>query len=128
MQLKSIVLTWFILSLGLNVLGVFTVDPNTLPLAFLLSVIGPPVLFALAYASSEKVQRLSMQLDLQLITAIQAWRLVGIMFLVLFHFGLLPGTFAWPAGVGDIIGGLRAIRSHRDRTKNPELVSTRDRT
>ena len=27
------------------------------------------------------------------------------MFLVLYSYGMLPGTFAWPAGVGDIIVG-----------------------
>ena len=30
------------------------------------------------------------------------------MFLVLHSFGMLPGTFAWPAGVGDIIVGAYA--------------------
>ncbi len=38
----------------------------------------------------------------------QGWRLVGVMFLVLMSLGLLPGTFAWPAGIGDIIVGAYA--------------------
>src|SRR5207253_2863913 len=33
---------------------------------------------------------------------------VGGMFLVLMSFGLLPGTFAWPAGIGDLIVGAYA--------------------
>ncbi len=37
-----------------------------------------------------------------------AWRVVGGMFLVLVWFGRLPGTFAWPAGIGDLIVGVYA--------------------
>jgi hypothetical protein len=38
----------------------------------------------------------------------QAWRVIGAMFLVLMWFGVLPGIFAWPAGVGDLIVGVCA--------------------
>jgi hypothetical protein len=38
----------------------------------------------------------------------QAWRIIGAMFLVLMTFRLLPGTFAWPAGIGDMIVGAYA--------------------
>jgi hypothetical protein len=63
-------------------------------------------LFAVAYASSAKVRAVSFSLDLRLLTAIQAWRVIGGMFLVLMWFGLLPGMFAWPAGIGDLIVGV----------------------
>ena len=33
---------------------------------------------------------------------------MGVMFLVLYSYGMLPGTFAWPEGVGDIIVGAYA--------------------
>jgi hypothetical protein len=57
---------------------------------------------------SANVRTLSLSLDLRLLTAMQAWRVVGAMFLVLMSFGLLPGTFAWPAGIGDLIVGAYA--------------------
>ena len=47
-------------------------------------------------------------LDPALMTAIQAWRFAGFGFLALFSYGVLPGTFAWPAGVGDMAIGLTA--------------------
>ena len=94
---------WAALSVLLNISGVFAPDPDQPPLAFLLSIIGPPILFAIAYASSSTVRKLSLSLDLRLLTAIQAWRLVGVMFLVLMSFGLLPSGFALPAVIGDII-------------------------
>ena len=103
-----VVALWAMTSLVLNIFGLFAPHPDKPPLAFLISVIGPPILFVFAYSLSEKVRTLSLSLDLRLLTAIQAWRLVGVMFLVLMSLGLLPGTFAWPAGIGDIIVGAYA--------------------
>jgi hypothetical protein len=103
-----VVIAWAALSLILNGLGVFTTTPDKPPLPLLISVIGPPILFVIAYSLSAKVRALSLGLDLRLLTAIQAWRVIGAMFLVLMWFGLLPGTFAWPAGIGDVIVGAYA--------------------
>ena len=103
-----VVVAWAALALILNVLGVFATHPDKPPLALLTSVIGPAILFVIAYFFSAKVRTLSLSLDLRLLTAMQAWRVVGAMFLVLMSFGLLPGTFAWPAGIGDLIVGTYA--------------------
>lgn len=100
-----VVIAWAALSLILNVLGVFATPSNKPPLPLLISVIGPPILFVIAYSFSAKVRRLSLSLDLRLLTAMQGWRVIGALFLVLMSFGLLPGTFAWPAGIGDLIVG-----------------------
>jgi hypothetical protein len=98
-----VVIAWAALSLILNVLGVFATQPGQPPIALLISVISPPILFVIAYYFSAKVRTLSLSLDLRLLTAMQAWRVIGAMFLVLMSFGLLPATFAWPAGIGDLI-------------------------
>jgi hypothetical protein len=103
-----VVAAWAALSLILNVLGVLANPPDKPPVALLISVIGPPILFAIAYSLSARVRTLSLSLDLRLLTAMQAWRIIGAMFLVLMMFRLLPGTFAWPAGVGDLIVGAYA--------------------
>jgi hypothetical protein len=103
-----VVAAWAALSLILNILGIFDTPPDKPPLPLLTSVILPPILFGIAYALSARVRTLSLSLDLRLLTAMQAWRIIGAMFLVLMTFRLLPGTFAWPAGVGDIIVGAYA--------------------
>ena len=102
-----VVAIWAVIALVLNIIGVFS-NPNQTPLALLIAVIGPPILFAFAYSLSNKVRTLSLSLDLRLLTAMQGWRLIGVMFLVLMSLGLLPGAFAWPAGIGDIIVGAYA--------------------
>jgi hypothetical protein len=103
-----VVMAWAALSLLLNVLGVFTAHPDQPPLALLIAIIGPPIVFLIAYAFSANVRTRSLRLDLRLLTAMQGWRVIGAMFLILMSFGLLPGTFAWPAGIGDLIVGAYA--------------------
>jgi hypothetical protein len=103
-----VVTAWAALSLILNAVDVFESPPDKPPVALLISIIGPPILFLIAYVFSAKVRTLSLSLDLRLLTAVQAWRVIGAMFLVLMSFGLLPGTFAWPAGIGDMIVGAYA--------------------
>jgi len=103
-----VVVAWAALVLVLNLLGMFASRPDRPPIALLISVIGPPLVFVAAYWFSAKVRTVSLGLDLRLLTAIQAWRVIGATILVLMTFGLLPGTFAWPAGVGDLVVGAYA--------------------
>ncbi len=42
------------------------------------------------------------------LVGVQLYRALGIIFLILYALGELPGLFAWPAGVGDIAVGLAA--------------------
>src|SRR5262249_30255980 len=84
-----VVIAWAALSLILNFLGVFTAYPDQPPFALLVAIIGPPILFLIAYAFSANVRTLSLRLDLRLLTAMQEWRVIGALFLVLMSFGLL---------------------------------------
>jgi hypothetical protein len=43
-----------------------------------------------------------------LLTSLQSWRILGMMFLFLLAMGRLPAVFAIPAGVGDVLVGLTA--------------------
>ncbi len=99
---------WFVLLLALNFMGVFEARAGVPPLAFGLSVIGPPIVFAILYLVWTEFRRSVLSFDLKLLTAIQAWRVVGVVFLILYVYDLLPGTFAWPAGVGDVLIGVYA--------------------
>jgi len=99
---------WAAISATLGGRGAFETAPGQLPIALLLSLVLPIVVFAIAYAASDGFRRYVLGLDLRWLTAIQGWRIIGGMFLVLMSFNLLPGTFAWPAGVGDMIVGIYA--------------------
>ena len=106
--LTAILAVWFLLVLGAGYAGAFESGPSRPPLAVLLAVVGPLLIFAAAYRASRRVRDLVLATDLRLLTAIQSWRVIGVMFLVFYAFGLLPGLFAWPAGAGDLAVGLAA--------------------
>ncbi len=106
--LSLVLALWFLTALAAGSAGVFQSSPSTPPLPILVAVAGPPLLFGIAYRVSAAVRRFALGIDLRLLTAVQGWRVIGGMFLVLYAFGLLPGPFAWPAGVGDLAVGLAA--------------------
>jgi hypothetical protein len=88
--------------------GAFVTTPEQPPVALLLSLLIPLALFAIGYAVTGRFRTYVLGLDLVLLTAVQAWRVLGGMFLVLMAFRLLPPAFAWPAGLGDLIVGIYA--------------------
>jgi hypothetical protein len=66
-----------------------------------------------------------MAADLPLLTAVQAWRFAGFGFLALFVHGVLPGVFAWPAGLGDMAIGLTAPWLALTLARRPAFVASR---
>ena len=58
-------------------------------------------------------------------TGVQAWRFAGLGFIALYAHGVLPGLFAWPAGLGDIAIGITAPWIALKLTREPSFVSNR---
>ena len=69
----------------------------------------PVVGFLAAYNLIPRVRAFVLAQDIRTLTMLQLWRVVGFVFLPLYAFGVLPGLFAWPAGVGDVAVGLLAF-------------------
>ena len=99
---------WIAAVLSLASTGAFAASPTQPPLGIFLAIVLPPLLFALLYRLSRRFRAFALAIDLRWLTAIQGWRVLGAMFLALYAFGLLPGLFAWPAGLGDAVVGLAA--------------------
>ena len=59
--------------------------------------------------------------------SVQLYRALGAIFLILYGAGKLPGLFAWPAGLGDVLVGalapVVAVAYVRGPDKNEDLVS-----
>jgi len=107
--LGMLIVAWFVVAVAAGAGGAFVAGPARPPLPLLVAVLGPLLLFALAYRLSRRFRDYALALDLRLLTAMQAWRVFGGVFLVLYAFGMLPGLFAWPAGAGDVAVGLSAV-------------------
>ncbi len=105
--LAGVLVGWFLLALSGSLLGVFDSAPRP-PIALGLANATPLALFFGCYVASAAFRQFVLSLDLRLLTAVQTWRVAGIVFLILYHRGALPGAFAIPAGWGDIAVGITA--------------------
>jgi hypothetical protein len=99
---------WLAAVLALGAAGAFVSPPGTPPLPILLGVALPLAAFLAAYRLLPAFRDYVLSADLRLLTAIQGWRAGGLGFLALYVYGVLPGLFALPAGIGDIAIGLTA--------------------
>jgi hypothetical protein len=101
-------LAWLGLILVLGARGEFVARRGAPPLALLIALLAPLSLFLLGYRMIPALREFILSADLRVIVGIQAWRWAGFGFLTLWAYGILPGIFAWPAGLGDMAIGLTA--------------------
>src|SRR5262245_21205797 len=99
---------WFVAVFLLGTAGALVRSPGTPPIPILIGATVPPAVFLAAYWVWPAFRAYVLSSDLSLAAAIQAWRAGGLVFLALYKHGLLPGAFAWPAGLGDIAIGVTA--------------------
>jgi len=100
--LSVLVLVWFGLVFWAGATGRITPLQGQPPLPIAAGVLGPIAVFLVAYGLSARFRAFVLSLDAGLLTAVHAWRMLGGVFIVLHLRGQLPGSFAWPAGLGDI--------------------------
>jgi hypothetical protein len=103
----AIVVLWFLLALGGSLLAVFDSEPRP-PISLGLAAVVPVALFAFCTLTFARFRQFVFSLDLRILTVAQTWRIGGIVFLILYQQGALPGVFALPAGWGDIAMGVTA--------------------
>ncbi len=78
------------------------------PVALGLVVAGPPLLVVGLLVWSTPFRAWARAADLRVLTVLQMWRVVGFAFVAVWAVDGLPGTFALPAGLGDILVGITA--------------------
>jgi hypothetical protein len=99
---------WLALAYWLGATGFFLGSPTeAVPkVAFGLLV---PIAGALAILGASKLARaIVAATPLHLLIAVQTYRIEGVVFLVMFAYGRMPGEFALPAGWGDLLIGASA--------------------
>ena len=99
---------WLIVVFLLGAAGAFARPAGALPVPILIGAAAPLAVFLAAYWGSVRFRAFVRALNLPLAAAIQAWRAGGLGFLALYAYGVLPGVFAWPAGLGDVAIGVTA--------------------
>jgi hypothetical protein len=110
--LRSAVFAVLALWLGvvsfLGAQGVFVGSPDSPPLAMFFGLAIPLAVFLAAYFGWSAFRTFVLSADLRIVAAIEAWRWGGMGFLSLYAHGILPGLFAFPAGLGDMAIGVTA--------------------
>ena len=106
----ALLAVWLALVTFLAGHGNLVAPAGTPPIPIVLTVILPIAVFLGAFRLSKNFREFVMTFDLRLAVMIHAWRFAGFGFLALYANGVLPGIFAWPAGVGDMAVGITAPR------------------
>ncbi|NNE23330.1 MAG: hypothetical protein HKN11_12050 [Rhizobiales bacterium] len=88
-----------------------------------ITAVVPVVIFVLAYNVLPAFRSFVLALDIRLLTAVQLWRVVGLAFLLLYALEILPASFAWPAGIGDVAVGISAIYVLSRMNNDPAYVT-----
>src|SRR5947209_12118922 len=118
-------LAWLALIFVLGARGVFVAPSGAPPLALLIGLLAPLSLFLVGYLAIQPLREFVLSVDLRLIVGIQAWRWAGFGFLTLYTYRVLPGVFAWPAGLGDMAIGVTAPLVLAGLLRRPGFAASR---
>jgi hypothetical protein len=116
-------LAWLALVFVLGARGAFVGHPGTPPLALLIALLVPLILFLFGYWTVQPLREFILAADLRLIVGMQAWRWAGFGFLTLYAYRILPGIFAWPAGLGDMAVGITAVLVLASLLRTPNFAA-----
>lgn len=124
LALTVLLLVWFAAAavIGVGELMVNTAGSPMAPIA--VTALAPPALFLALYRLSPTVRRFVLAQDIRTLTMLHHWRVVGFGFLLLYSHGVLPGLFAWPAGLGDVLIGLAAPLVVLRLTRDPSYAAS----
>jgi hypothetical protein len=121
-----ILVLWLAGSIALGAMGAFQATSSDIP-TIQYGVFLPILAGALLIWRSPAVARILDAVPQSWIVSVQVYRALGVVFLILYATGKLPGLFAWPAGVGDILVGVLApvvgLSYARHPHQNGDLVS-----
>jgi hypothetical protein len=116
-------LAWLALIFVLGERGAFVTPRGGPPLALLIGLLAPLSLFLLGYRTIRTLREFVLSADLRIIVGMQAWRWAGFGFLTLYTYGILPGIFAWPAGLGDMAIGVTAPLVLSSLLRRPDFAA-----
>lgn len=103
-----LIAAWFHFAFFASALHLFKNDSNHFGIAVALAALTPIVAFSLWFAISQKFRQFALSLNPRILTSAQSWRILGFVFVLLQAYGILPATFALPAGYGDMVIGATA--------------------
>jgi len=99
---------WFAVAWGAAVAGWFQQRVGALPVVPF-AIVLPVLVGLIALTRSRQIAQALDRASPSWLVGIQVYRVIGGNFLVLWAYGALPGSFALPAGIGDVLVGVLAV-------------------
>ena len=119
------VIGWFLLALVLASADAYRGTADRIP-TIQYGILVPVLIGGLLIWRSPRVARIIDAVPQHWLIGVQLYRTLGVIFLILYATGKLPGLFAWPAGLGDVLAGVLApvvaIAYRRGPRENADLV------
>jgi hypothetical protein len=119
------VIGWFLLALALASADAYRGTADRIP-SIQYGILVPILIGGLLIWRSPRLARIIDAVPQQWLIGVQLYRVIGAIFLILYGAGKLPGLFAWPAGLGDVLVGVLApvvaVAYAREPRKNADLV------
>jgi hypothetical protein len=103
----ALLLSWFFAALALSWLGFYKGSQGRIP-TIQYGVLIPIVVGIVLFWRWRVLNQIVQAVPQQWIVGVQTYRVLGVIFLMLYADGKLPGEFARPAGAGDVLVGLLA--------------------
>jgi len=116
--------TWLALVFVIGSAKGFTTPTGSPPIPIAIGFAAPLIVFFAALRFSQAFRDFVLVLDNRIILAIQAWRFAGIVFITMYVYSMLPGGFAWPAGLGDMAIGATAPLILAALNRNPRFAAS----
>lgn len=107
-RVTAVLLAWLAVDCVLGAVGVFAASPDTYVPIIAAGIVVPIVAGIWLFTRGGTLQRLVGSIPLHRLISVQFYRTAGVIFLIAWLAGRMPGTFALPAGIGDIAVGLAA--------------------
>ena len=104
------VIGWFLLAIALASADAYRGTADRIP-TIQYGILVPVIIGGLLIWGSPRVARIIETVPQHWLVGVQLYRALGVIFLILYAAGKLPGLFAWPAGLGDVLGAARECRS-----------------
>ena len=116
--LAAIIAIWFAAAVYIGVEHLLQNTGGSLLAPIAVTAFVPVMAFLAFYQFSGGFRRFVLAQDIETLTMLQHWRIIGFVFLPVYFYGALPGLFAFAGGLGDIAIGLVAplivMRLRRD--------------
>jgi hypothetical protein len=116
---------WFLLTLALGSVDAYGAAADRLP-TIQYGIFVPILIGGLLVWRSPRLARIIDAVPQHWLVGIQLYRALGVIFLILYATGKMPGLFAWPAGLGDVLTGalapIVAIAYRRGPRENADMV------